>query len=128
MTTSTYQYLTTANLEAFSGLDYSGVNAKYTDILIEAQITLAEEIINSITGTTFTGAVTDGVRGACKLLASRLMNNLIIVDGYGNDGESIMVNIIDDLVIKLISMNESSGISILPMNGLDPNYSNNLVI
>lgn len=120
---STYGYITVAVLESFAGVDYSGINAKYTDSLIEAQITLAEEIINTLTNTTFTGAVTDGVRSAAKILSKRLMNNLLIVDGYGKDGEVITPNIIDELVLNLIKQNDDVSVSSLPMNGPDPDYS-----
>ena len=85
--TSTYGYITVADLEAYASTDYSAVDADYTDAIIEAQITQAERIINVNTGTTFTGTIPDAIVMATLDVAMRLMYNRMIFDEYIENAE-----------------------------------------
>ena len=82
---SDYEYITVANLEAL-GVDYSVVNAVYTNTIIEAQISLAEMYINTRTkgNSPFTGTIPDGIIGATLIIAERNMRDLLISHNDSN--------------------------------------------
>lgn len=79
--TSEYGYTTVAGLETFTGRDYSAINASYTDSVIEAQISTAENIINGYCGQSWT-TIPAVITTATKIIAGRLMTNMLIRDGY----------------------------------------------
>ena len=98
---SIYQYITVAELEAYTGMDYSAIDALFTNTVIEAQISNAERMVNGIKRTSYT-TVPDDVEAATYILSQRLMNNMIIEYGYGFEGE-IKVQVIDEVIIKILS-------------------------
>jgi len=77
---SVYEYITVANLEAFSGVDYSARLAKYTDTVLEAQITQGERMVNSHAQKSFTGTIPDNVIYITTDIAAKLMDNIMIED------------------------------------------------
>lgn len=115
---STYEYITVALLEAKSGIDYSGIDAGYTDAFIEAQITAAEEVINGICGQSFTGTIPDGVKVATKVLAQELMEHILVGDKYWTE---IQYNKqLDDRLIEMsLSRNFYSPVDSIAMSGID---------
>jgi hypothetical protein len=42
--------MTAAELETYTGLDYSAIDARYTNLVIEANITAAEQIVAGLKG------------------------------------------------------------------------------
>jgi len=83
MTTSVYQYITVANLEAFAMDDFSAYNSTtFSDANIEAVITQAERQINNFCGQSFTGTIPDGIIAATLELAYRMLLKRLIKDGY----------------------------------------------
>ena len=85
---STYGYITVADLELFSTIDYSDESVKFTDESIEANITQAEIITNIYCEQTFTGTIPLGVLASTKELAKRLMQNRMIYLGT-NSGKNL---------------------------------------
>lgn len=79
---SEYRYLTLTGLELFTRKDYSNIDSSYTSGVILAQITTAEQLVNTICGQTFTGTIPDGVQLATKIVAKELMLNILFEDGY----------------------------------------------
>lgn len=75
---SVYGYITVANLEAYSGIDYSATAGAFTDAIIEACITQAERMINTKCGSTFTGTIPDAIIAATTEIAYRLMYNRMV--------------------------------------------------
>ena len=115
---STYEYITVTILENKSSIDYSVVDAKYTDTIIEKQITTAEQWINTqLPGTTPTA--TDGVIGATVIMAERFMNNLMVRDGYGEPETKAMEKINDDLVRDFLKEDKYDPVSSIPMQGVN---------
>jgi len=100
---SEYEYITVAELETYTGIDYSALLATFTNGVIEAQISNAERICNGIKRGSYTSTtVPDDVEAATYLMSQRLMRNLIIEFGYGNEGEE-KVQVIDEVVIKMLA-------------------------
>lgn len=87
---STYGYITVANLEAKTGLDYSVIDATYTDGVIEGIITQAERWVNEFCGQTFTGTIPDGVVAATLELSEYLM--LVSIKSRGHEFEPAPLN------------------------------------
>ena len=102
MTASVYGYITAADLEAFD-CDYSAVLATYTDVMIEAQITQAERMVNVYCHQSFTGTIPDGVVAVTTELAFRLMHNKMLVDGQLESGAVRMRTVIEkDSALKAL--------------------------
>ena len=78
---STYGYTTVIEVEALAGTDYSAVSAEYTDTVIEANITITEQEINTKCNTTFTAPLPDAINAAAKEVTRRRMYNRMWDDG-----------------------------------------------
>lgn len=116
---STYEYCTLTELEAFAGIDYSSIDGtKYADANVEAKITLAERVVNA--KTTPSGGshstVSDSVKTATIIMSMRIMNNTLIEDGYW---EGTPVQVLDVMVMDLLSSEIYSPIDLIPMQGVD---------
>ena len=115
---SSYGYITSAELEAYTGIDYSVVNAKYTAAVVDAQISIAERFVNTqLPGTTPTA--TDGVIATTLLLSERLMLNKMIADGHRAVELAPTTAFIDYLIEKLLQEDVYSPAGPVPMSGLD---------
>jgi len=102
LTTSEYGYITTASLEAYTGIDYETTSATYTDIFVEAQISIAERIVRSISVDPPTTA-TDEIYAATMILSERFMRNVMITDGFGAEMSQdikIFMDVLIDTILK----------------------------
>ena len=97
---STYEYITVANLEAFTGIDYETTFATYTDAFVEAQISIAERAVRSMCLNPPTTA-TDEVFAATMVLSERFMRNVMVIDGYAEEMKDSIKAFFDEL-IKII--------------------------
>jgi len=114
---SEYEYISLANLEAFTGIDYSAVNAtKYSDANVEGKITLAERLVNAHCGQSFS-TVTDAVFSATLELSARIMHNVLHVDGY--EPETDAVKVWDVVIDTMLSNSIYSPVDIIPRQGVD---------
>lgn len=80
--TSTYEYITGDDLEAYTARTYLSADARYTEVVVMAQVSMAERIVNDYQGQTFTPPVDDDIKSAVLMIAKRLMTILMIEDGY----------------------------------------------
>ena len=121
MTTSVYEYLTTAALELATGLDYSVINAKFTDVAIEAMITTVEELINGILGVSTAQTVTNQITSAVKFGAAWYMNYAIANLGHRSESNPAYDIGWDKMYMMLekILLREDStvGVDTIPMSG-----------
>ena len=121
MTTSTYNYLTTAALEAATGIDYSVINAKFSDVAIEARITYVEELINGILGVSTAQTVTNQITSAVKFGAAWMMNYAIANLGHrseGNPAYDIAWATMYTMLEKILLRTDSTvGVDSIPMSG-----------
>ncbi len=99
---SEYAYITVANLETFMGEINLETVYGYIDATVEVQISQAEKYVNDIKKQTYSGTIPDDVVAATKLMAKRLLNNLMIEDGMGGEGEQ-PVEVVDDLILMLLA-------------------------
>lgn len=115
---STYGYITVAILEAFARKDYSAISALYTDAIIEAQISAAEEAVNSICGQSFTGTIADGVKVATKLIAKQFMLNVLYEDGWLTDPPHV-TKFYDETIDAVLKYHHYDPVDSVPMQGID---------
>lgn len=115
---SEYGFLTVTILENYAGQDYSAINAKYTDTIIEANITAAEEFVRAICGNSPTVA-TDGIKVATKIMAKRLMHNLLVTDREAEPEVAPIVAFFDHLIDVALARDIYSPAGIVPMSGID---------
>ena len=78
---SVYGYATVAQIEARSGMDYSAIGL--TDAThVESCISQAERLLNTLTGSSFTGTIPDGIVYCTIEIAVKKLWNLLIENGY----------------------------------------------
>ena len=118
MTTSLYGYITTAELEAYTGIDYETTSATYTDIFVEANITIAERSVNSMCIEAPSSA-TDGVIVATLILSERLMRNVMVVDGYAEEMPQTIIAFFDYLINLILAKDVYSPAGNVPSQGID---------
>jgi len=99
---SDYGYTDVAGLEAFAGQDYSAINAKYVDGIIEAQISQAERIVNEYKRQSYSGTIPDDVKSATLMIARRFMKNILIEDGHFEDDQVVIEDYIGQITRKLL--------------------------
>jgi len=78
---SIYGVITVANLESKSGYTYDTVDARYTDTVVEYEISDAERFIYAIKGSAPSSAIPTDVL-AVGIIAERAMFNKMIHDGH----------------------------------------------
>ena len=115
---SDYGFITVSELEIYSGLDYSAINAKFTDTIIEGQITAAEEFVRAICGNEPTVA-TDGIKVSTKIMAKRLMHNLLVVDEEVKTETAPIVAFFDRMIDVALARDVYSPAGRVPMSGID---------
>ena len=96
---STYGYITIANLEAYTGINYETTFATYIDAFVDAQISIAERIVRSMSIDP-PATATDEIYAATMILSERFMRNVMITDGYADE----MPQAIKDFMDKLIGL------------------------
>ena len=114
---SVYGYITVANLEAYTGIDYETTLAKYTDVFVEAQISLAERVVNAMC--VETPGATDGVVSATLILSERFMRNVMFIDGYAEEVKQSVKVFYDYIIDKILKGDKYTPCGIVPMSGAD---------
>jgi len=100
---SQYGYITVQDLEDYAIYDYSARDKRYTKIVIEAQISQAERLVNDYKRQSYSGTIPDDVKTATLYISKKLMNNILIEDGYGREGEEIDMNLVDNFVREILT-------------------------
>lgn len=116
MTASEYGYITVANLEAYHIQDYETMDARYTDVVVEAKITHAEKVVRELTNTT---TADDGTVSLVLELSKYLMAMQIHEDNPKTDVPSPDIKIFDFLLAKLLPSASYSPAGIVHMSGPD---------
>ena len=115
---STYQYITLANLEDKSGIDYSVVDATaFTDTKVEAVITIAERMVNAYLGVSTGQTKTDGVITATILISERMMHDNMVALGYTKEDAVRFDTYIDSIMEKWLKGDQDVMIDSIPMSG-----------
>ena len=120
MTTSEYSYATVANIEAFTGIDYETLNAAFTDVVVEAKITMAERMVNGYLGVDGAVTITDGVIMATIIIAAKILrNNIIALGVYGNEEQQMELITMSIPTILRMFLKTDVGVDVIPMSGAD---------
>ena len=118
--TSVYEYITGDELEAFAVQTYLSVDARYTEAVVMAKVSVAERIINEICRKSFTSPIPDGVVAATILIAERLMFNQMVKDGKAMEGSEKVKEFIDQVIEIALKNNKTTtsvGVDSIPMSG-----------
>ena len=119
MTTSIYSYLTVTELEAYTGIDYEANNTTYTDLVVEAKITIAERMVNAYLGVSTGQTVTDGVKVATMIIAAHLMATDMEVQATNSPISDRYIINIKSLLGFWLDNDQSIGVDAIPMSGAD---------
>lgn len=101
---SEYGYITVADLESYTSTDYSAIYSLYTDTVIEAKISFAEELVIMAEGTTRTGTIPHKTYIATCYAAGKLMQNQMIDDGYNDKNNPMTPMSVERLILDLGAM------------------------
>lgn len=99
---STYGYITVAQLEAYTGINYETTFATYTDAYVEAQISIAERVVRAVSIDP-PATATDEIFAGTMILSERFMRNVMIIDGYAEEMPQAIKDFFDyliDLILK----------------------------
>lgn len=120
MTTSEYSYATVTNIEAFTGINYETLHASFTDIVVEAKITMAERMVNGYLGVDGAVTATDGVIMATIIIAAKILrNNITALGVYGNEEQQIEIITMSIPAILRTFLQTDVGVDAIPMSGAD---------
>jgi len=114
---SEYGYITVANLEAYTGINYETTSATYTDAFVAAQISVAERFVNAMCISA--PGKTDGVIAATYILSERFMRNIMFVDGFAPAVEQSIKAFFDYLINVILKGSKYSPVDIVDMSGAD---------
>jgi len=115
---SEYGYITVANLENKSGIDYSVRDAAYTDTIIEMNISTAERFVRTQL-TDIPATATDGMVAATLLMSERFMHILMVKDGYVEPELKAIINFFDYTIRLMLNKDEYQPCGPIPMQGID---------
>jgi len=104
---SEYGYITLAELEVYTGIDYEATYATYTNAFVNAQITLAEKAVRSMCATP-PATATDSVEAATMILSERFMRNVMVVDGYAEEMPQSIKAFFDYLITVILAKNQGA--------------------
>jgi len=118
---STYEYCALADVEAFTGIDYSTLHAtKFTAALIDAKITIAERMINAYLGVTVAQTKTDGIISAAIIISAKILHGAVLELGVHGELEHA-AELIDMSVPAILRMflTTDIGVDAIPMSAGD---------
>ena len=104
-----YEYITVAELEAYTGIDYEATFATYTDTFVEANITIAERAVRSMCVDPPTTA-TDAIIAATMIISERFMRNVMVVDGYAEE-MPLSIKAFFDYLIDVVLVKQQGTVS-----------------
>ena len=116
MTTSLYEYITVAELEAYHVVTYDAVDALYTDVAVEAKITQAEMFIRGITDVT---TKTDGTKALVMEYSKYLMNLQFLEDHPETLREKPTLEVFNQMLALLYPREVYSPVDSIPCQGID---------
>ena len=113
---SEHGYITVANLEAYHVVTYDAVDALYTDTIVEAKISQAENFIRGITDVT---TVTDGTKALVIEYSKYLMNLQFLEDHPETLREKPTLEVFNMLLTLLYPKETYSPVDSIPCQGVD---------
>ena len=119
---STYAYATLADIENFTGIDYSAVDSTaFSDVRVDATITMAERMVNAYLGITDKTAdtTTDAMIMATIIITAKLMNEKMINLGYALEEETTneFIKMTYNSILRNFLYQNEDCVDNIPMNG-----------
>lgn len=114
---SVYGYITVAELEAYTGINYEATKATYTDAFVEAQISQAERAVNTLC--IEAPGATDAAIFTTLVLSERFMRNVMFIDGHATEVKQSVKVFFDYIIDKLLKVDKYSNVSIVSMSGAE---------
>lgn len=114
---SEYGYITVAELETYTGIDYETTKATYTDAFVIERITMAERVVNSMC--IQAPGATDGAIVATLILSERFMRLQMIIDALATEMKDSVKAFFDYLIEVVLKGDKYSPVSIIPMSGAE---------
>lgn len=124
---SVYGYITLGNLENYTGIDYSAIDAvAFTDVKIEKKITDAERLINAYLGVSTAQTKTDSIIICTMLISAKICHDAIMALGYHEGIEHMQDDLLNMTIPKILDffLNNEVGVDSIPMSGANRFYSN----
>ena len=117
---SIYEYAALADVEAYTGLDYSVINAQFTQVNVDAKISIAERMVNGYLGKDGAQTITDGIKAATIMIAAKILHLNLADLGFHGDEEHTQ-EIVDMSVQSILRMflGYDAGVDAIPMSGAD---------
>ena len=118
---STYGYAALADIENFTGIDYSAINAtKFTQVTIDAKISIAEKMVNGYLGVSSDQTTTDGIFTATVVITAKILhNNLIELGVHGKEEHTLEIIDMSIPAILRMFLGYDAGVDAIPMSGAD---------
>jgi len=127
---SEYGYITLANLELFTGLDYSAIDGTiFADANVDKVITLAEKMVNGYGGFTGDQTSTDGIESATIYIAALILETQLFRLGYLTEENKtpLLTGLSILQILRMFLDNDSSiGVDAIPMSGANNNNADTL--
>ncbi|MFX1371337.1 MAG: hypothetical protein ACFFCE_05710 [Promethearchaeota archaeon] len=105
--TSEYEYITGDQLEDYACKTYANLIPSYSEAQVVAKISMAERIINSIEGKSFSGTIPDRIITATTLLAERMMILQMIKDGHTIEIKKSVEEFMDYIIKTILKKNSN---------------------
>lgn len=118
--TSTYGYITGDELEAFTSVDYSTLNATvFSEANVMAKVSIAERMVHAYLGVSSAQTATDGIKTAVMLISARILNDSMIKSGNltAENQEQPFSIYIDTIMEKWLTGDSGVTIDSIPMSG-----------
>ena len=118
---SEYAYTTLANVENYTGLDYSSIDATaLADAKIDAKITMAEKILNGYLGADEDLEITDGMEVATIIISAKLIHQSMNQMGYFVETEAPLLELtIKEILEMFCNWDSQISVDCVPMSGAD---------
>ena len=118
--TSTYGYITGDQLEDFTSVDYSVVDATaFAEAKVMGKVSIAETMVHAFLGVSSAQTATDGIKTAVMLISARILNDSMIKFGYLTaENEEQPFNVyIDSIMEKWLTGDTDLMVDSIPMSG-----------
>ena len=117
---SVYGYITLADLENFTGLDYSTINSvAFSDAKVEFKITLAERMINAYLGVSSGQTKTDAIIVCALTISASLVHMNLQMLGFNTPASDMFI--VNNYMTLAYYLRGESLVSVdaIPMSGAD---------
>jgi len=117
---SEYSYATLANVEDYTGIDYSTVDSvRFADGKVLKKITITERMINAYLGVSTAQTVTDSIKMCTIVIAAKMLHDSMKELGYheGIEHKESMYLAMNEAQMLDFFLNRDTMVDSIPMSG-----------